>query len=114
MTFLIPFWVACTCTPVGRLLGVNVTIETAGVLSLAVQYLIFGVAFLLDRLVVRWAGLEERIALWRNSLHWASAPLVAVGVLIRCVHKHRTLHLRGHMASKYALGDGLVSETERN
>jgi hypothetical protein len=45
-------------------------------LALGLQYLAFGVAFVLDRFAIRMMTIREEISPLRNLAHWLAAPLV--------------------------------------
>ncbi|CAE7183402.1 ANKRD50 [Symbiodinium necroappetens] len=48
----------------------------AGVAALAIQYVVFGIAFGIDRCAVRYMTVKENVSCCRNLLHWLVAPIV--------------------------------------
>jgi hypothetical protein len=56
--------------------GLSFSLENIGLLALGLQYLAFGVAFVLDRLAIRMMTIREEISPLRNLAHWLAAPLV--------------------------------------
>ena len=48
----------------------------AGVAALAIQYVVFGIAFAIDRRAVRYMTVKENVSCCRNLLHWLVAPIV--------------------------------------
>jgi hypothetical protein len=74
----------CAAVPLPWLVYDNVTLpgdlsfnlQYAGVVSVGLQYVVFGIAFAIDAAAVRYMGIRERIHPCRNLLHWLSAPAV--------------------------------------
>jgi hypothetical protein len=56
--------------------GYEFSLKNIGLLALVLQYLAFGVAFILDRLAIRMMTIKENISIFRNLMHWLAAPLV--------------------------------------
>jgi hypothetical protein len=67
-------WVTYQTIPLGG--GYEFSLKNIGLLALLLQYLAFGVAFVLDRLAIRMMTIKENISIFRNLLHWLAAPLV--------------------------------------
>lgn len=56
--------------------GYSFSLKNIGLLALGLQYIAFGVAFILDRFAIRMMTIKEEISIFRNILHWLSAPFV--------------------------------------
>ena len=54
----------------------SLSLRHIGLVGLALQYLTFGIAFIIDRYAIRLMTVKENISLCRNVLHWLSSPLV--------------------------------------
>lgn len=52
------------------------SLKNIGLLALCLQYIAFAVAFILDRFAIRMMTIREDISVFRNLLHWLSAPFV--------------------------------------
>eukprot|EP00929_Paragymnodinium_shiwhaense_P035576 TRINITY_DN19179_c0_g1_i1.p1 TRINITY_DN19179_c0_g1~~TRINITY_DN19179_c0_g1_i1.p1 ORF type:complete len:652 (-),score=86.92 TRINITY_DN19179_c0_g1_i1:595-2550(-) len=51
-------------------------LQYAGLAALALQYLVFAVAFVIDRCAVKHMTVKENVSCFRNLIHWLVAPLV--------------------------------------
>jgi len=56
--------------------GYRVSLQYATAASLALQYIAFGIGFVIDRMAICQMGITENISPWRNVAHWLVSPLV--------------------------------------
>lgn len=54
----------------------KLSLKHIGLVGLILQYLTFGVAFVIDRYAIRLMTVKEDISIFRNIAHWLSAPIV--------------------------------------
>lgn len=93
--------------------GFNFSLKNIGLLALVLQYIAFGVAFIIDRFAIRMMTIHEDISIFRNILHWLSAPfvllvysLIAFWAIIKFVFVGKGM-AKHDMAAK----DGLAANT---
>lgn len=54
----------------------TLSLKYIGLVALAVQYVVFGIAFVIDRLAVQMMTVQEDLSTIRNIAHWVSSPFV--------------------------------------
>ena len=54
----------------------ELSLRNIGTVALVLQYVIFAIAFVIDRFAIRLMTIKENISLLRNIAHWISAPFV--------------------------------------
>ena len=86
------------------------SLSHVGIVALAIQYLVFGVAFIIDRRAVRMMTITEDISIFRNILHWLLAPptllvysMIAFFAIVKFVFVGKKM-ARHDMAAKDGLG----------
>jgi hypothetical protein len=52
------------------------SLKNIGIAALIFQYVVFGIAFVIDRFAIRLMTIKEDISIVRNIVHWLSAPFV--------------------------------------
>ena len=102
--------------------GFSFSLQNSSLAALVLQYLVFAIAFVIDRRAVRMMGIKENIGICRNMLHWLLAPptllcysVVAFYAIIRFVFVGKKM-ARHDMAAKEGLGAntqaGIVKQEE--
>ena len=95
--------------------GISFSLRNIGLLGLALQYIAFGVAFILDRYAIRMMTIHEEISIFRNILHWLSAPyvlllysIIAFWAIIKFIFVGKGM-AKHDMAAKDGLGANTVT-----
>lgn len=54
----------------------DLSLRNIGLAALVLQYVVFAIAFVIDRFAIRLMTIKENISIFRNIAHWLSAPFV--------------------------------------
>jgi len=107
------FWVPTA--PIVNIGSVSFSLSLVPLISLIVQYIVFGVGFIIDHLAVRLMTVKEDISLQRNLVHWLLAPptllvysLIAFHAILEFIFQGKKM-ARHDMAAK----EGLVANTTK-
>mmetsp|Transcript_9103 Transcript_9103/g.13702 ORF Transcript_9103/g.13702 Transcript_9103/m.13702 type:complete len:613 (+) Transcript_9103:30-1868(+) len=96
-------------------IGMSFSLRNIGLVGLILQYLAFGIAFVIDSMAVRMMTIKEEISLARNIAHWISAPfvllvysIIAFYAIMKFVVVGKKM-ARHDMAAKEGLGANTVA-----
>lgn len=94
----------------------SIPLSQISLISLIIQYLVFGVAFIIDRRAIRLMTVTENISIPRNIIHWLLSPITLLVYSMIAFYAIIVFIWNGKKFARHdmAAKDGLLAKTNAN